>query len=811
MIPGETSDKGLVRFASTQGKERLLDLNKLGPTAVLLAIVLLGFGLRLHRLGDQNIWWDEGHAIWTARQRLTETTDITAHDVHPPLYLWMLHWWLALTGESEFAVRYLSVIGGMLTISLTYVVARRLIGRRAAMLATLLIATARFHIWWSQEARMYIWATFFALLSIHFFTRLRHAQTTTWWSYVLSSIAAMYTLYLSVLVLLLQNLFVAITVWRKPKSRQFLYHWGISQLSIMVLYTPWLYVALRYTRTGIAKTAFPFHQVWQLYGTVLATGISTDLGQYTWLLLTFGVLALAGIALLFFDRQQPQRYGFGGREIGLLLLLPIVTPPLVVYALSIPRGVFYSPKPEARYLLLFAPLFYILLAGTMAGFWQKGWHGRLMSVVSILLVLGTFVSVLPEYYVGRYLRDEYQTAMTTLAAYARPSDAVLVVSGDRYPIFLYYYNRRFPDGDGPPVYLLPEHSTLFTKDNAETELGPLAERHERLWLASVERTLQDPDNVAERWLDAHLTSVLHVSQGHNYLRLYADEGTRPVIDIRTAPPAQVVSGPVVGLGEGIAATGCDLPTAEFRPGDVVRPGIYAHARLQQSDTPDVAYRIVAEWVHSSGQIIERQTLDVPPVVDENHYVRVSPAFAVYEYTPPGRYWVELHGIEDSASQTRIPAGQVTQSRGLPARKVGTEHGATLGEERVTFLGYTVHPSSNVRAGRTLTVDLFWRAEHPLQRNYTVFVHLLGAYNPATGGPLWTQDDSYPLEGGHPTSRWQSGQTVPDRHTLDIPENTPPGVYQIEVGLYDASTGERLPVDGSDEDRIVLDSIQVVAR
>jgi 4-amino-4-deoxy-L-arabinose transferase-like glycosyltransferase len=781
-------------------------LNKAGPTLVLLAIVLLGFGLRLHRLGDQNVWWDEGHAIWTARQSLAEATDITAHDVHPPLYLWMLHCWLHLVGESEFAVRYLSLIGGMLSVSLTYVVARRLIGRRAAMLATLLIATARFHIWWSQEARMYIWATFFALLSIHFFTRLRRDQAVAWWAYVLSSIAAMYTLYLSVLILVLQNLFALITVWRKPGSRRFLYHWGIGQLSLVVLYTPWLYMALRYTRTDVAKTAFPFQQVWQLYGTVLVTGISTDLSQYTWLLLAFGLLAVAGIGLLFFDRQQPQRYGFAGWEIGLLLLLPLVIPPLVVYALSIPRGIFYSPKPEARYLLLFAPVFYILLAGTMAGFWQKGWRGRLVSAIAVALVLGTFVSVLPEYYVGRYLRDEYQTAMATLQAYARPDDGVLVVSGDRYPIFLYYYDRRFPEGDGPTVYLLPRHSTQFTADNVETELGSLSEQHERLWLASVERALQDPDNVVAQWLDARWAAVLHVSQGHNYLRLYADEGTRPVIDIGAASPQDVFGGPVLPLGTDIVVAGYDLPTGEFRPGDVVRPGLYVQARTGPAD---VRYALSVEWVHSSGRVIEQQTLDVPPVLEQGHYVRVSPAFAVYEYTPSGRYWVELHGTGDSPAQVRFSAGQVTQSRRLPTRSIGTEHAATLGEGRVAFLGYTTHPA-NILAGGMLTVDLFWRAERQLEQNYTVFVHLLGPYNPATGGPLWAQDDSYPLANGHPTSRWQPGRTVPDRHTLDVPQDTPPGTYQVEVGLYEASTGERLPVDGSEQDRILLKDVQVVA-
>ena len=151
-------------------------LNNPKPTLILLVILLLAFGLRLYRLGDQSIWWDEGHAIWAARQGLAQAAGITARDVHPPLYLWMLSIWMRAAGESEFAVRYLSLIGGVLTVAVTFVAARRLIGRRAALLATLLIAAARFHIWWSQEARMYVWAAFACLLSTLFMLRLRHGN-----------------------------------------------------------------------------------------------------------------------------------------------------------------------------------------------------------------------------------------------------------------------------------------------------------------------------------------------------------------------------------------------------------------------------------------------------------------------------------------------------------------------------------------------------------------------------------------------------------------------------------------------------------
>ncbi|MBN1934816.1 MAG: glycosyltransferase family 39 protein [Anaerolineae bacterium] len=768
------------------------------PRLTLLAILLLGFGLRLYRLGDQPIWWDEGHAVWAARQSLYETTRITAYDVHPPLYLWLLHGWLRLAGESEFAVRYLSLIGGVLTVALVYVVARRLLGRRAALLAALLLSTARFHIWWSQEARMYVWAAFFSLMSVHWFTRLRQGGLRAWWGYVFASAAALYTLYLSALILLIQNLFVVLTVWHHPRRRHVLFTWALSQLGVLLLYAPWLYLAIPRIRHDTARAPFTLAQVWRLFGTVLTTGISTDLDRYTGLLVVFGLIALAGLALLVLDRSQPQRYGFAGWEVGLLLALPLLVPPTVIYGLSIPRGFFYSPKPEARYLLLFAPYLYILLAGTLARLWPKGRWARAMSALALVLVLGAWVGVLPQHYAGRYLRDDMRSALRALAVYAQPDDAVLLVSGDRYPVFLYHYNRAFPDGDGPTVYLMPRHSSLFAAENVDAELAPLHEQHDRLWLASFERSMQDPDNLVESWLDARRASVLNVAQDYNFLRLYTHKSITPLPRTDIQPQYDIAYSAVRGI------LGYDLPAQEFRPGDVLQAAIY----VQAESMPNMNVYLV----DPHGQRIDRQTFALPGGVPG----RVPLAFRIYEYTAPGRYVLmacagdvsDVDAGSVDAACVDVPAGRVTLSKRLPKGKPAVAQQVDLGAGRVRFLGYTLS-SERVRAGKILTVDLHWQAQTALDRPYTVFAHLLGPYNPATSGPLWAQHDGQPLDGGHPTTRWLPGQMVIDRRVFEIGADTPPGTYQIEIGLYDALTGERLAVAGDEANRILLADIQVI--
>ena len=82
-------------------------------------ILLAAFGLRVLRLGDANLWWDEALAIWGVRKGLLGVTLWTAGDVHPPLYFWMLHCWRWGSGASEVGLRLLSAASGARMVAAT--------------------------------------------------------------------------------------------------------------------------------------------------------------------------------------------------------------------------------------------------------------------------------------------------------------------------------------------------------------------------------------------------------------------------------------------------------------------------------------------------------------------------------------------------------------------------------------------------------------------------------------------------------------------------------------------------------------------
>lgn len=90
-------------------------------------------------------------------------------------------------------------------------------------------------------------------------------------------------------------------------------------------------------------------------------------------------------------------------------------------------------------------------------------------------------------------------------------------------------------------------------------------------------------------------------------------------------------------------------------------------------------------------------------------------------------------------------------------------------------------------GQEVPVTLQWEAQTAAPRDYTVFVHLRDV-----AGNVVAQADATPhYYGSLPTSRWPLAEPVLDAHTLPLPANLPPGVYDLVVGWYYWETQERL--------------------
>jgi hypothetical protein len=126
---------------------------------------------------------------------------------------------------------------------------------------------------------------------------------------------------------------------------------------------------------------------------------------------------------------------------------------------------------------------------------------------------------------------------------------------------------------------------------------------------------------------------------------------------------------------------------------------------------------------------------------------------------------------------------------------------------VQLLGYSLD-AVTVAPGDTLHLTLYWQGLAPLDKDYTVFTHLLGEHNPATNGPLWTGHDGQPNGGHYPTTAWRPGQIIADVHPLTIPVDAPPGQYRLETGLYLLESMTRLPAADPDGNALPGDAVRL---
>jgi len=132
-------------------------------------------------------------------------------------------------------------------------------------------------------------------------------------------------------------------------------------------------------------------------------------------------------------------------------------------------------------------------------------------------------------------------------------------------------------------------------------------------------------------------------------------------------------------------------------------------------------------------------------------------------------------------------------------------GARLGD-KVELLGYDLD-RQQAAPGETIRLTLVWRCLDETDTAYTVFTHLLDAGEQVRG-----QKDNPPVSGSYPTTLWVPGEVVVDEYAIQIQADAPPGAYVIEVGMYDPSDVQRLPVvdpSGTTGDRVLLGNVQIL--
>jgi mannosyltransferase len=110
------------------------------------------------------LWLDEALSVNIARLSIPELFDALRRDGAPPLYYVLLHGWMRVLGDGDWAVRALSGVFGVAALPVAFQVGRRMGGRWLAWASVVLLATSPFAVRYSSETRMYSLVILLALL-----------------------------------------------------------------------------------------------------------------------------------------------------------------------------------------------------------------------------------------------------------------------------------------------------------------------------------------------------------------------------------------------------------------------------------------------------------------------------------------------------------------------------------------------------------------------------------------------------------------------------------------------------------------------
>jgi 4-amino-4-deoxy-L-arabinose transferase-like glycosyltransferase len=129
---------------------------------LLTLLTLIAFALRLADLTARSLWLDESFTLLRVNGTWAEIIantvwrqGIFTTDLNPPLYFALLKAWSIFAGLSEFALKSFSAFGAVIVVPLTFVLARDLFGRRAALIAAVLAVLCPAYQWYAAELRMY--------------------------------------------------------------------------------------------------------------------------------------------------------------------------------------------------------------------------------------------------------------------------------------------------------------------------------------------------------------------------------------------------------------------------------------------------------------------------------------------------------------------------------------------------------------------------------------------------------------------------------------------------------------------------------
>jgi len=455
--------------------------------SIIFLILLLGVSLRLYNLDKFSFWFDEALGVLQAKN---PEAIIIQKDTAPPLYIFFLYYWNKIS-DSDFGLRLPSLIFGSISILMIYLLGKLLFTEKISFIGAFLLAISPFHIYYSQEARMYSLMPLLTLLSTYFLIKsLKNENPLSWLGYIIFNILNLYCHYIALFIWLAQNIF-PLLVYKKSDNK-LKKIWLVSNILIFLSFLPWLL----------------------LISSTIKKGLNTPLENCYWIPLWPPPVTLKSLFMTF------KNFSIGYNAVRKIYLIAITifffffvkgiikirkykSLILCLLCLLIPiLGLFFISKVKPVYVdryFIASSLFYYLIVAVGISSLSKRWVALNLSVICILSALSLknyYNNFLPYSYrehIGVQNRKDHRALAKYIADKFQKGDGIYHTYRITIYPFMYYSNRL----DGEVKQLKDRNICLsFSKETdklipLEFDLfGRFADRssdisldnHKRIWL-----------------------------------------------------------------------------------------------------------------------------------------------------------------------------------------------------------------------------------------------------------------------------------------------------------------------------------------
>jgi mannosyltransferase len=449
---------------------------------VVALITIVGTLFRFHLLGTKSLWLDEAMSVSFVRLPGSSFwTLLSGREGNMAFYYVLLRGWFHL-GDSEFAVRSLSVLFGIATLPAIYLLGSRFVNRTAGIMAAALLAAHSFHVRYSQEARSYSLLLLLLVLSTYFFLLLVQAPHNKqyWLAYIVFTVLAVYAHVFAILVIASQWLSLRLPTLRNIGLRRL-----VSTATLLtLLISPMIVFVFFDDRGQLDWIPRPTIKIFldtlrNLTGNFLL-GHSNELERDGLLILYAVCFAFGVLGLIFFDRSQNASYGqrLFIRVMSLWFLFPIAA----TLCISVLKPLFI-----ARYMIICVPAVVLLASYGIDAMSHIRVRGHWFAAGTFIFIVAFSLWATQRYYGSRFWDSQWDSISKDILTAQQANDAIMFVILAREPYEYEYYTHREVEQQGikvsPRVILPPQLDvTTYGLQNAKENVEQLTRGVTRLWL-----------------------------------------------------------------------------------------------------------------------------------------------------------------------------------------------------------------------------------------------------------------------------------------------------------------------------------------